>query len=107
MLTVCDVHCVAGAKENVQIDWYGILQVPETADDAQIKKQYHKLALLLHPDKNKFEGAEAAFKLVGEANETPTDRSKRSLYDMKRVRATLGTFWTSVHPVARDINTTL
>ncbi|XP_066317374.1 uncharacterized protein [Miscanthus floridulus] len=84
MLTVCDVHCAAGAKVNTEIDWYGILQVPVNADDALIKKQYRKLALLLHPDKNKFGGAEAAFKLVGEANVTLTDRSKRSVHDMKR-----------------------
>ncbi|CAN6180899.1 unnamed protein product [Urochloa humidicola] len=84
MLSVCDVHCAAGAKVNAEVDWYGILQVPVTADDALIKKQYHKLAILLHPDKNKFGGAEAAFKLVGEANITLTDRSKRFEYDMKR-----------------------
>ncbi|TVU03161.1 hypothetical protein EJB05_51319 [Eragrostis curvula] len=84
MLAVCDVHIAAGVKVNGQIDWYGILQVPANADDALIKKQYKKLALLLHPDKNTLAGAEAAFKLVGEANMTLTDRSKRSIYDMKR-----------------------
>ncbi|CAM0946344.1 unnamed protein product [Alopecurus aequalis] len=85
MLTVCDVHCAAGTKVNGENDWYGILQVPVfTNDDTLIKKQYRKLALLLHPDKNKFAGAEAAFKLVGEANNTLTDSSKRSVYDMKR-----------------------
>lgn len=85
MLTVCDVHCAAGTKVNGEIDWYGVLQVPVfTNDDTLIKKQYRKLALLLHPDKNKFAGAEAAFKLVGEANMTLTDSSKRSVYDMKR-----------------------
>jgi len=84
MLTVCDVHCAAGAMVNAQIDWYGVLQVPVDADDALIKKQYRKLALLLHPDKNKFGGAEAAFKLVGEANITLTDKSKRDMYNMKR-----------------------
>ncbi|CAL4927298.1 unnamed protein product [Urochloa decumbens] len=83
MLTVCDVHCAVGAKVNGEIDWYGILQVPVVADDALIKKQYHKLAHLLHPDKNKFGGAEAAFKLVGEANITLTDKSKLMMYDMK------------------------
>jgi hypothetical protein len=84
MLTVCDVHCAAGAKVNNEVDWYGILQVPVNADDTLIKKQYCKLSLLLHPYKNKFGGAEAAFKLVGEANITLTDRSKRSVHDMKR-----------------------
>ncbi|KAK3165970.1 hypothetical protein QOZ80_1AG0039970 [Eleusine coracana subsp. coracana] len=86
MLAVCDVHSAAGAKVNGEIDWYGILQVPVNADDTVIKKQYRKLAFLLHPDKNKFAGAEAAFKLVGEANMTLIDPSKRSLYDMNRNR---------------------
>nr|CAD1817006.1 unnamed protein product [Ananas comosus var. bracteatus] len=84
MLTVCEVHCSAVIRHNGEIDWYGILQVEATADDSSIKKQYRKLALLLHPDKNKFAGAEAAFKLIGEAHMTLSDKGKRSLYDMKR-----------------------
>lgn len=84
MLTVCEIHCSAENKLNGEMDWYGILQVPTTADELTIKKQYRKLALLLHPDKNKFGGAEAAFKLVGEAHRTLTDKSKRVLHDMKR-----------------------
>jgi curved DNA-binding protein CbpA len=80
MLAVCEVHCAAG-----EIDWYEVLQVPPfTADATLIKKQYRKLALLLHPDKNRFVGAEAAFKFLEEANTTLTDSSKRSVYDMKR-----------------------
>ena len=84
MLTVCEVHCSAEIKLSGSEDWYGILQVDPTADDALIKKQYRKLALLLHPDKNKFAGAEAAFKLVGEAHRVLSDRSNRSVYDFKR-----------------------
>lgn len=85
MLTVCNVHCSSVVKVGgSESDWYGILQVEQTADEASIKKQYRKLALLLHPDKNKFAGAEAAFKLIGEANRVLTDQAKRSLYDMKR-----------------------
>ncbi|KAG1326321.1 Heat shock protein DnaJ N-terminal domain-containing protein [Cocos nucifera] len=84
MLTVCEVHCSAAVKVNGEMDWYGILQVEPSADDSSIKKQYRKLALLLHPDKNKFAGAEAAFKLVGEAHMTLSDRAKRSLHDIKR-----------------------
>ncbi|ONK63315.1 uncharacterized protein A4U43_C07F13740 [Asparagus officinalis] len=84
MLTVCEVHCSAEVKVNGETDWYGILQVAPTADELTIKKQYRKLALLLHPDKNKFGGAEAAFKLVGEAHRILTERSKRVLHDMKR-----------------------
>uniref|UniRef100_A0A1D1YUT1 Curved DNA-binding protein n=1 Tax=Anthurium amnicola TaxID=1678845 RepID=A0A1D1YUT1_9ARAE len=84
MLTVCEVHCSAETKVSGSEDWYRILQVEPTADESLIKKQYKKLAFLLHPDKNKFAGAESAFKLVGEAHRTLTDQAKRSLYDMKR-----------------------
>ncbi|XP_027333766.1 uncharacterized protein LOC113848451 [Abrus precatorius] len=85
MLVVCDVHCSAEQKFfGNEMDWYGILQLEQTAGDAVIKKQYRKFALQLHPDKNKFAGAEAAFKLIGEAQRVLLDREKRSLFDMKR-----------------------
>lgn len=84
MLMVCEVHCSAQTKVNgSEMDWYGILQVEQFSDDANIKKQYRRLALALHPDKNKFPGAEAAFKLIGEANRVLADPAKRSTYDMK------------------------
>ncbi|XP_010240875.1 PREDICTED: uncharacterized protein LOC104585627 [Nelumbo nucifera] len=85
LLTVCEVHCSAEQRIfGSEMDWYAILQVEQTADEASIKKQYRKLALLLHPDKNKFSGAEAAFKLIGEAQRVLSDQAKRSAYDMKR-----------------------
>ncbi|KAM7485140.1 hypothetical protein LguiA_001149 [Lonicera macranthoides] len=104
MLMVCDVHCAA---ENVvcgnEKDWYGILKIDPTADEASIKKQYRKFALVLHPDKNKFAGATDAFKLIGEAQRVLLDHEKRKIYDTKR-RAVVGpkaptsvqrsTFWT-------------
>ena len=84
ILAVCDVHCAAqkivfGSEK----DWYEILQVERLSDDATIKKQYRKLALLLHPDKNKFPGAEAAFKLIGEANMVLSDKVRRASFDIK------------------------
>ncbi|PIA61693.1 hypothetical protein AQUCO_00300907v1 [Aquilegia coerulea] len=82
MLTICDVHCAAKVL-GTEKDWYSILQVEVAADEASIKKQYRKLALLLHPDKNKIAGAEAAFKLIGEAHRVLSDRAQRSLYDMR------------------------
>ncbi|KMZ61026.1 hypothetical protein ZOSMA_55G00780 [Zostera marina] len=82
LLAVCEVHCSSGVTGLE--DWYSILQVEVTADEASIKKQYRKLVLRLHPDKNKFAGAEAAFELIKEAHRTLSDSSKRSLYDMKR-----------------------
>lgn len=84
LLAICEVHSSASVKINGETDWYGILQVEPTADDMVLKKQYRKLALLLHPDKNKFAGAEAAFKLIGEAHMTLTDQVKRRSHDNKR-----------------------
>ncbi|KAK8538834.1 hypothetical protein V6N13_009195 [Hibiscus sabdariffa] len=84
LLAVCNVHYCA--KHNIygsEKDWYGILQIEQSADESFIKKQFRKLALLLHPDKNKFHGAEAAFKLIGEANRVLTDKMLRSQYDLK------------------------
>ncbi|KAH7282970.1 hypothetical protein KP509_35G054500 [Ceratopteris richardii] len=86
MMAVIDVHMaalikIAGCNE---FDWYRILQVDLTSDEATIKKQYRKLALFLHPDKNKFSGAESAFKLVGEASHVLSDKMRRAVYDGKR-----------------------
>lgn len=83
LLAVCSVHCSAKNMLGLDKDWYGILQVDRSADEVTIKKQYRKLALVLHPDKNKFPGAEAAFKLIGEANVVLSDQTKRSTYDSK------------------------
>ncbi|QCD77027.1 uncharacterized protein LOC114187756 [Vigna unguiculata] len=88
MLIVCDVHCFAEQKLlGNEMDWYKILQIDLTANDTTIKKQYRKFALQLHPDKNKFSGAEAAFKLIGEAQRVLLDREKRSRLDMNLHRA--------------------
>ncbi|CAA2983556.1 Hypothetical predicted protein [Olea europaea subsp. europaea] len=84
MLAICDVHCAA--KNRIlgsEKDWYGILGVEKLADELTIKKQYRRLALVLHPDKNRFPGAEAAFKLIGEANLVLTDPAKRTSFDSK------------------------
>lgn len=84
LLAVCNVHCSAQSNRiGSERDWYGILQIDRLSDEATIKKQYRRLALMLHPDKNKLPGAEAAFKLIGEANMVLSDKVKRSLYDNK------------------------
>ncbi|KAG7543667.1 DnaJ domain [Arabidopsis thaliana x Arabidopsis arenosa] len=83
VLMMIDVYLLAsnGGKE---ADWYGILGVDPLADDEVVKKQYKKLALLLHPDKNKFNGAKGAFKLVREAWFMLSDKGKRTTYDQRR-----------------------
>ncbi|VAH25899.1 unnamed protein product [Triticum turgidum subsp. durum] len=84
LLSVCTVHCAAEARVNGEPDWYAILQVEATTDHANIRKQYLRLAFSLHPDKNCFPGAEAAFKLVAEAHTILCDQTKRSHYDIRR-----------------------
>ncbi|CAL4983914.1 unnamed protein product [Urochloa decumbens] len=84
LLTVCKVYCAAEERINKQLDWYGILQVEVTADDAVIRKQYEEIVFWLHPNKNTLPGAEAAFKLVSEAHTILCDHVKRSRYDTKR-----------------------
>uniref|UniRef100_A0A1J3FAI9 DnaJ-like protein subfamily B member 14 n=4 Tax=Noccaea caerulescens TaxID=107243 RepID=A0A1J3FAI9_NOCCA len=83
MIATCDVHSSAAEKIKGLDNWFAILQVQPYADADSIKKQFRKLALLLHPDKNQFAGAEAAFKLVGEAKRLLSDPAKRSQYDIR------------------------
>lgn len=82
ILAVADVLLAAEKRINNHHDWYAILQLDRRSDDQDlIKKQYRRLALLLHPDKNKFPLADQAFKLVADAWAVFNDRSKKSLYD--------------------------
>ncbi|XP_035776772.1 dnaJ homolog subfamily B member 1-like [Anopheles albimanus] len=65
-------------------DFYEVLGVTQDTPDTEIKKCYKKLALQLHPDKNKSPGAMEAFKALGNAVETLTDPQKRKAYDLYR-----------------------
>ncbi|PRW20497.1 dnaJ ERDJ3B isoform A [Chlorella sorokiniana] len=67
-------------------DYYELLQVPRSANEAQIKRAYRKLALKMHPDKvqgNEEEKKAAAQKFadVSHAYEVLTDPEKRKVYD--------------------------
>ncbi|KAH6788530.1 hypothetical protein C2S51_003536 [Perilla frutescens var. frutescens] len=84
ILAVAEVLHAADNKRlsNNQPDWYSILQIPQRSDDTDlIKKQYRRLALLLHPDKNKFPFSDSAFRLVADSWAVLSDPAKKSLYD--------------------------
>ena len=42
-------------------DYYNILDVSRNVHEAELKRQYHKLALQVHPDKNRAPKADIAF----------------------------------------------
>lgn len=62
-------------------DYYKDLGVSKTADGADIKKAYRKLARELHPDTNSDPKAEEKFKAVSAAYDVVGDPDKRKEYD--------------------------
>lgn len=57
--------------------FYEILKVPQNAPPDEIKKSYLKLVKKYHPDTNKDNGSEEAFKEIVNAYETLKDPIKR------------------------------
>jgi DnaJ homolog subfamily B member 12 len=62
-------------------DILGLEEVKATVTDAEIKKAYRKLSLLTHPDKNGYEHADEAFKMVSRAFGVLSDPEKKAKYD--------------------------
>ncbi|KAM0898802.1 hypothetical protein ACQ4PT_021694 [Festuca glaucescens] len=48
-------------------DWHAVLGVDRPASADAVKRQFRRLSLLVHPDKNRSAAAEGAFKLLGKA----------------------------------------
>ena len=64
------------------IDYYDILEINEYSSKEEIRKQYKKLSLKYHPDKNK-DGTDNFLK-IKEAYDILIDDNKRSIYDYQR-----------------------
>ena len=62
-------------------DLYALLGVSRTADQAEIRRTFKKLARELHPDLNKDPAAGERFKAVTAAYEVLGDEQRRALYD--------------------------
>ncbi|XP_009593413.1 uncharacterized protein [Nicotiana tomentosiformis] len=84
MVAAFGVHSAAATKVNGEFDFYAILGSDPSSNRAMLKKQYKKLAVFLHPDKNKRFGADVAFRLFSEAWKVLSDGAKRSSYDHRR-----------------------
>ncbi|XP_076758966.1 dnaJ homolog subfamily C member 9 [Xylocopa sonorina] len=65
-------------------DFYEVLKIPRTANDKQVKKAYHQLSLLIHPDRveeNIKAEATEKFKVLGRIHSILSDNEKRKIYD--------------------------
>lgn len=64
-------------------NYYDLLGVAKTADEAEIKKAYRKLAMQYHPDRNPNDkAAEEKFKKINEAYAVLSDKDKKRQYDL-------------------------
>ncbi|KAL5724697.1 hypothetical protein ACHQM5_007923 [Ranunculus cassubicifolius] len=83
MVTAFKILSIYSKSSSIGPDWYQILEVEPFSHINSIKKQYKKLALILHPDKNTCVASEEAFKRVSEANQVLSDKIRRKDYDLK------------------------
>lgn len=77
-------------------DYYALLGIPRTADQAAIKAAYRALARKLHPDVNKDPASAERFKRVNEAHAVLSDPEKRAKYDR------LGADWERLEQLERQ-----
>ncbi|GFP98566.1 Dnaj homolog subfamily b member 5 [Phtheirospermum japonicum] len=88
-LEIVDVHVAHEKKIKGEVDYYRILGVDPFANEDVLKKHYKRMALSLHPDKNKSVGADGAFKILSQAWSVLSDVDQRTAYNsrLSNVRA--------------------
>ncbi|KAJ5523875.1 Heat shock protein DnaJ N-terminal [Penicillium frequentans] len=76
-------------KADVRRDYYADLGLAPSAESEEIKKQFRKLALKFHPDRNPGREQEfiAKFQSIQAAHEILSDPQQRLKYDTDRLRA--------------------
>ena len=72
------------------INYYDILGVDKNSSYEDIRKQYHKLALKYHPDRNSNKNENEKFKSMSDAYDILGDKEKRKKYDMQQSMAASG-----------------
>ncbi|KAL3828494.1 hypothetical protein ACJIZ3_017296 [Penstemon smallii] len=82
-IEVINIYVDNEKKINGEVDYYRVFGVDPFAEEEILKKQYKKLALCLHPDKNKSVGADGAFKIMSQAWSVLSDKDKRRAYNLK------------------------
>ena len=77
------------------LDYYALLEVPHEAPSRAIKKAFHQLSMLLHPDRHVplrqnypavYDKVNAVYKRIVEAHQVLTDNAQRQTYDTRLQR---------------------
>ncbi|OWM80174.1 splicing factor 3B subunit 4-like [Punica granatum] len=84
LLAAINIYIASQKMINDEVDWYGVLDVDPKVDDKILRRKYKRLALLLHPDKNRAAYADGAFKILSEAWSQLSYLLNRIAYDQRR-----------------------
>ncbi|XP_068666648.1 uncharacterized protein [Aristolochia californica] len=85
ILSVCNILCASEmVLPGCGLDWYWVLQLPQTASNDIIRGKHQKLSSILEAVKNKFPGTETALGYITDASFVLLDQVKRLEFDLKR-----------------------